>query len=76
MLSRCQVVVVYCGFVLASVLKDVPYIPSDNYGGPRQRDNLRLSVFPNLNYSGLYQAVRNIVEIVRLVHNGQHGEYL
>jgi len=59
--------------VCVSVLKDVPYIPSDICGGPRQRDNLRLSVFPNLNYSGLYQAVRNIIEIVRLVQNGQHG---
>jgi len=63
-----------CGIVIFSVLKDVPYIPSDNYGGPRQRDNLRLSVFPNLNYSGLYQAVRNIIEIVRLVQSGQHGK--
>jgi hypothetical protein len=30
-------------------------------------------VFPNLNYSGLYQAVRNIIDVVRLVQYGQHG---
>jgi len=66
----------YSSFVFVSVLKDVPYIPSDSCGGLRQRDNLRLLVFPNLNYSGLYQTVQNIIEIVRLVQNGQHGEYL
>ena len=55
-----------------SVLKDVPNIPAESYG-PRQRDSVRLSVFPNLNYSGLYQAVLSIIDLVPLTQIGQLG---
>ena len=55
-----------------SVLKDVPAIPAESYG-PRQRDSVRLSVFPNLNYSGLYQAVMNILDVVPVILHGQIG---
>ena len=66
-----------CGdwFLYCSVLKDVPIGPMENYGS-RQRDNLRLAVFPNLNYSGLYEAVMNIIDVVAMVQHGQHGGYL
>ena len=66
---NCYMTIHYC-----SVLKDVPIIPSESYG-PRQRDSVRLSVFPNLNYSGLYEAVMNIIEVVPMVQYGKHGEY-
>ncbi|ESO85360.1 hypothetical protein LOTGIDRAFT_154853 [Lottia gigantea] len=55
-----------------SVLKDVPNIPSESYG-PRQRDSVRLSVFPNLDYSGLYHAVINIIDLVSTIQIGQHA---
>ncbi|CAI9733136.1 QUALITY PROTEIN: unc-79 homolog [Octopus vulgaris] len=61
----------YFSQTLLSVLKDVPDIPSDSYG-PRQRDSVRLSVFPNLNYSGLYEAVLNIIDIVPQLLVKQH----
>jgi len=58
-----------------SVLKDVPFIPSEVYTH-RLRDNVRLSMFPSLNYSGLYEGVLNIIDVVPLVQHGQHGEYM
>ena len=61
-------------FSIFSVLKDVPIIPSESYG-PRQRDSVRLSVFPNLNYSGLYDVVMSMIEVVPLTQLGTHGEY-
>ncbi|XP_060067575.1 protein unc-79 homolog isoform X2 [Ylistrum balloti] len=48
---------------LLSVLKDVPNIPAESYG-PRQRDSVRLSVFPNLKYTELYYAVLDMIDIV------------
>ena len=51
----------------------MPGIPQESYG-PRQRDSIRLSVFPSLNYSGLYEAVMNILEVFTTVQQGQHGE--
>ena len=47
-------------------------MPMENYG-LRQRDSLRLAVFPNLNYSGLYEAVMSIIDVVPMVQHGQHG---
>ncbi|KAK7103573.1 protein unc-79 homolog isoform X3 [Littorina saxatilis] len=60
----------YFSQTLLSVLKDVPNIPAESYG-PRQRDSVRLSVFPNLNYSGLYQAVLSIIDLVPMMQIGQ-----
>ncbi len=54
----------------SSVLKDVPFIPAESFG-PRQRDSVRLSMFPNLNYSGLYEAVMNIIDVVPMLQNEQ-----
>ena len=59
-------------FALISVLKDVPSIPSESYG-PQQRDSVRLSVFPNLNYSGLYHAALTVIDLVPMVQLGQLG---
>ena len=56
-----------------SVLKDVPVIPLESYG-PRQRDNIRLSVFPNLNYTGLYEAVLKFIELVPTIQIGAAGK--
>ena len=64
---------IYCAIGSFRVLKDVPIIPSESYG-PRQRDSIRLSVFPNLNYSGLYESVMNIIDVVPMVQHGQAGE--
>ena len=55
-----------------SVLKDVPNIPAESYG-PRQRDSVRLSIFPNLNYTGLYHAVLNMIDIVPTMQVKQLG---
>ncbi|XP_046579791.1 LOW QUALITY PROTEIN: protein unc-79 homolog [Haliotis rubra] len=52
----------YFSTTLLNVLKDVPNIPAESYG-PRQRDSVRLSVFPNLNYCGLYHSVLNIIDL-------------
>ena len=55
------------------MLKEVPVISQESYG-PRQRDNsVRLSVFPNLNYSGLYDAVHSMIHLVSAVQHGQQG---
>lgn len=64
----------YFSQTLLSVLKDVPSIPAESYG-PKQRDSVRdsvrLSIFPNLNYSGLYEAVLGIIDLVPLIQIGQ-----
>lgn len=57
---------------LLSVLKDVPNIPVESYGA-RQRDSVRQSIFPTLNYSGLYQAVLSILDLMPVVQIGQLG---
>lgn len=56
-----------------SILKDVPNIPAESYG-PRQRDSVRLSVFPNLNYAGLYKAALSMIDLVPTVQIGQLGK--
>ncbi|KAK2163466.1 hypothetical protein LSH36_79g08052 [Paralvinella palmiformis] len=61
----------YFSQTLLCVLKDVPFIPSEVYTH-RLRDNVRLSMFPSLNYSGLYEGVLNIIDVVPLVQHGQH----
>lgn len=67
------------GSFVSSVLKDVPSIPAESYG-PKQRDSVRdsvrLSIFPNLNYSGLYEAVLGIIDLVPLTQIGQLGEFI
>ncbi|XP_064622108.1 protein unc-79 homolog isoform X4 [Lineus longissimus] len=60
----------YFSQTLLSVLKDVPSIPDESYG-PRQRDSIRLSVFPNLNYSGLHACVIGIIDVVPVLQYGQ-----
>ncbi len=51
----------------------MPIVPCESYG-PRQRDSIRLSVFPNLNYSGLYESVMSIIDVVPMVQQGQLGK--
>ncbi|XP_056021737.1 protein unc-79 homolog isoform X2 [Ostrea edulis] len=67
----------YFSQTLRSVLKDVPNIPAESYG-PRQRDSVRQSVFPNLNYTGLYYAILNMIDIVPTMQMKQIeiGEYV
>ena len=60
-------------FFVLSVLKDVPLIPQES-SAPRQEDSLRLSVFPNLNYSGLHDAVLSIISLLPRVQYGQHSK--
>ena len=62
----------YIFIIYFSILKDVPNIPAESYG-PRQRDSVRLSVFPNLNYAGLYKAVLNMIDLVPIMQFGQLG---
>ncbi|XP_052267084.1 protein unc-79 homolog [Dreissena polymorpha] len=59
----------YFSSTLLSILKDVPNIPAESYG-PRQRDSVRLSVFPNLNYAGLYKATLSMIDLVPCVQTG------
>ncbi|XP_060580761.1 protein unc-79 homolog, partial [Ruditapes philippinarum] len=60
----------YFSQTLLSILKDVPNIPAESYG-PGQRDSVRLSVFPNNNYSGLYKASLNMIDLVPVIQIGQ-----
>ncbi|XP_013379281.1 protein unc-79 homolog [Lingula anatina] len=60
----------YFSQALLGVLKEVPSMPTEIFGA-RQRDSIRLSVFPNLNYSGLYYAVMTVIDIVPMVQIGQ-----
>lgn len=62
-------------FLYNSILKDVPIIPQESYG-PRERDSIRLSVFPSQNYSGLFESVLNIIDVVPYVQLGQNGNFL
>ena len=62
-----------CLLFFFSILKDVPNIPAESYG-PRQRDSVRLSIFPNLNYAGLYKAVLNMIDLVPIMTIGQLGK--
>ncbi|XP_052767692.1 protein unc-79 homolog [Mya arenaria] len=54
---------------LLNILKDVPNIPAESYG-PRQRDSVRLSVFPNMNYAGLYKAALSMIDLVPTIQSG------
>ncbi|XP_053376174.1 protein unc-79 homolog isoform X2 [Mercenaria mercenaria] len=60
----------YFSQTLLSILKDVPNIPAESYG-PGQRDSVRLSVFPNNNYAGLYKAALNMIDLVPVIQIGQ-----
>ncbi|CAD5115352.1 DgyrCDS4332 [Dimorphilus gyrociliatus] len=61
----------YFSQTLLSVLKDVPPVLSGFSFTERQQDFVRSSLFPSLNYSGLYQAVISILDIVPQIHQGQ-----
>ncbi|GFR86925.1 Unc-79-like protein, partial [Elysia marginata] len=60
----------YFSQTLLSVLKDVPNIPAESYS-LRQKDSVRLSIFPTLNYSDLYQAVLSTIDLVPVMQIGQ-----
>ncbi|GFO35399.1 unc-79-like protein, partial [Plakobranchus ocellatus] len=60
----------YFSQTLLSVLKDVPNIPAESYS-LKQKDSVRLSIFPTLNYSDLYQAVLSIIDLVPIMQIGQ-----
>ncbi|XP_014665214.1 PREDICTED: protein unc-79 homolog, partial [Priapulus caudatus] len=57
---------------LLSVLKDVPSVKADS-DTSHHRDSVRLSMFPNLNYQGLYHAIINIIDVVPLLQFGQYS---
>ena len=61
-----------CSF--CSILKDAPNIEGEKfYGAKYARHNMRLAMFPTLNYSGLYDVINGMLPVVHLVSIGQEG---
>ena len=56
----------YFSTVLLSVLKEVPSIPLDVLCS-REKDSQRISMFPNLDYPGLYQALIQMLDCLHLM---------
>ncbi|XP_039288513.1 protein unc-79 homolog [Nilaparvata lugens] len=53
------------------VLKDVTSSPLEMLRFPQQ-DQLRLSLYPNLDYKGLYNALTQLVDVATLLQYGLH----
>lgn len=56
-------------FVVSAVLKDVPNYPYELLKKP-ENDQTRLSLFPSLDYKGLYNALLPLLEVAPLIQNG------
>ncbi|XP_023216123.1 protein unc-79 homolog [Centruroides sculpturatus] len=65
----------YFSQTLLGVLKDVPTIPLTVIRSS-EKDHYRTSLFPCLDYKGLYHAVVQLVDSVPLVQYGAHGHVL
>uniref|UniRef100_T1JB25 Protein unc-79 homolog n=1 Tax=Strigamia maritima TaxID=126957 RepID=T1JB25_STRMM len=59
----------YFSQTLLGILKDVPTIPMEMMKW-RDADHARMSLFPNLDYKGLYYAVVQLIDIVPLIQYG------
>lgn len=57
-----------------SVLKDVPSISLDMLRSP-EKDAIRTSLFPSLDYKTLHNALVELVDAVPLVQHGAHGKF-
>lgn len=55
--------------IVTAVLKDVPNYPYELLKDP-DNDNTRLSLFPSLDYKGLYNALLPLLEVAPLIQNG------
>ncbi|RZF46360.1 hypothetical protein LSTR_LSTR011144 [Laodelphax striatellus] len=61
----------YFSQTLLTVLKDVTSSPLEMLRFPQQ-DQLRLSLYPNLDYKGLYNALTQLVDVATLLQYGLH----
>jgi len=59
---------------LAAVLKDVPSSPMEMLK-LQEKDSVRLGLYPNLDYKGLYNAIVQLSDVVPLIQYGLHGLY-
>lgn len=60
--------------VTFSILKDAPNIEGERfYGAKYARSNMRLAMFPTLNYIGLYDVMSKLLPVAHLVTVGQKG---
>lgn len=55
-----------------AVLKDVPASPLDMLRSP-DNDHLRMALYPNLDYKGLYNALVQLLDVAGLVQYGLQG---
>ena len=62
-------------YFIISVLKDVPSISLDMLRSP-EKDSIRTSLFPSLDYKTLHNALVELVDAVPLVQHGAHGNIL
>nr|CAD7567208.1 unnamed protein product [Timema californicum] len=61
----------YFSQTLLTVLKDVPGSPIEMLK-LKEKDSVRMGLYPNLDYKGLYNAVVQLVDVVPLVQYGLH----
>ncbi|XP_063244249.1 protein unc-79 homolog [Bacillus rossius redtenbacheri] len=61
----------YFSQTLLTVLKDVPGSPMEMLK-QREKDSVRMGLYPNLDYKGLYNALVQMVDVVPLVQYGAH----
>ncbi|XP_076339617.1 UNC-79 domain-containing protein isoform X3 [Tachypleus tridentatus] len=62
----------YFSQTLLSVLRDVPSIPLEVLQAP-DKDHSRTTLFPSLDYKGLYHVIVQLVDCVPLVQYGAHA---
>lgn len=54
------------------MLKDVPSSPLQMLKNP-EMDQMRMALFPSLDYKGLYNALLPFVEVTPMIQIGIHG---
>lgn len=58
--------------MISAVLKDVPSSPLEMLRDP-ENDQVRMNLYPNLDYKGLYNAISQLVDVASLVQYGVQG---
>ncbi|XP_069685618.1 protein unc-79 homolog isoform X4 [Periplaneta americana] len=62
----------YFSQMLLTVLKDVPSSPIEMLK-MQEKDTVRLGLYPNLDYKGLYNAIVQLMDVVPLIQYGLNG---
>lgn len=59
-------------FLFSAVLKDVPSSPLEMLKS-QEKDSVRMGLYPNLDYKGLFNAIVQLMDVAPLIQYGLHG---